>query len=631
MAKRQFKTESKRILDLMIHSVYTHKEIFLRELISNASDAIDKLYFRSLTDDSVTLGKDDYRIEIALDKNARTLTVADNGCGMGEDDMNEYLGVIAHSGTLGFKEALDKADGIETIGQFGVGFYSAFMVSDKVQVLSRAYGAEKAYLWESEGVEGYTVKEAEKDTHGTEITLFLKEDSDDEHYGEFLEPYRIRSLVKKYSDYIRYPIYNTSSDESGQDASSSSQPDPDIGGGNMPHTPLNSMIPLWRKSKSELSKEDYNGFYKGKFNDYADPAFNVHYTTEGAVTYTALLFAPSQAPYNYYSREYEKGMQLYANGVLIMDKCAELLPDHFSFMRGLVDSQDLSLNISREMLQHDRQLKTIAQSIEKKVNGELERLLENDREAYETFYKAFGLQLKYGLYSSFGMNAEALSGLVLFHSLAEDKLVTFKEYIAKMPEEQKYIYYICAETPAKAALLPQTERLREKGYDILCLTDDVDEFALKMLRQVDEKEFRSVSGEDVGLTDEEKETQKTRSEENQDLLTFIKESLDGKVSGVAVSARLGRHPVCLTSEGEVSIEMEKVLSQMPNDNKVKANRVLELNADHPVFASLRSLFVTDREKLKVYSSILYTQALMIEGLPVEDPVAFSQDICSLMV
>jgi molecular chaperone HtpG len=623
VARRQFKTESKRILDLMINSVYTHKEIFLRELISNASDAIDKLYFRSLTDDAVTLSKEEYRIDITLDKEARTLRVSDNGCGMDEAGLNENLGVIAHSGTLQFSEQelreragnlpddethAGHSPSVRLVGQFGVGFYSAFMVSKRVTVLSRAYGSEQAYLWESEGVEGYSIKAADKPSHGTEITLYLKDDADGETYGEFLEAYRAQSLIKKYSDYIRYPIILDGGEE-----------------------PVNSMIPLWRKSKNELSADDYNGFYKSKFHDFTDPAFTVHYTVEGAVSYTALLYGPSQAPFNFYSRDYEKGLQLYANGVLIMDKCAELLPDHFSFVRGLVDSPDLSLNISREMLQHDRQLKAMGKSIEKKIKGELERLLEHEREKYEEFYKAFGLQLKYGLYSGYGQNAELLKDLVLFHSLAEEKPVTIKEYVEKMPEGQQHIYYICAETPAKAALLPQTERVRGKGYDILCLTEDVDEFALKMLRAYDEKEFRSVSGEDVGLTDEEKEEQKTKSEENKDLLAFINEALGDKVNGVTVSARLGRHPVCLTSEGDLTIEMEKVLSQMPHGGDIKAKRVLELNANHAVFAAMRSLFVTDREKLKVYANLLYTQALLIEGLPVDDPVSFSDDICSLMV
>lgn len=615
MAKRQFKTESKRILDLMINSVYTHKEIFLRELISNASDAIDKLYFRSLTDDSVTLTKDDYRITIALDKGARTLRLSDNGCGMDENALNENLGVIAHSGTLDFKA--DKPSDIEPIGQFGVGFYSAFMVSRKVTVLSRAFGAEKAYLWESEGAEGYTVREAEKESHGTEITLYMKEDTEDENYSEFLDQYRISSLVKQYSDYIRYPIMMdfTTTDKDTE----------------VENRTLNSMVPLWRKNKSELTAEDYNGFYKGKFGDFSDPAFTAHYSTEGVVSYTALLFAPAQAPYNFYSREYEKGLQLYANGVLIMDRCADLLPDYFSFVRGLIDSPDLSLNISREILQHDRQLKSMAKSIEKKIKNELSSMLENDREKYEAFFKAFGLQIKFGLYNGFGANADTLKDLVLFHSMAEDKPVTFKEYIEKMPEGQEYLYYVCAETPAKAALLPQTERIREKGYDILCLTEDVDEFALKMLRTYDEKEFRSVSSDGMNLTDEEKELQKSKSDENKDLLTFLKESLGEKISSVAVSARLTKHPVCLTTEGELSLEMEKVLSQMPGADAPKAKRVLELNADHAVFAAMRSLFVTDREKLKVYINLLYTQALLIEGLPIDDPVAFSNDICSLMV
>jgi molecular chaperone HtpG len=537
--------------------------------------------------------------------------------------LSENLGVIAHSGTLEYRgERSDDAD-IQLIGQFGVGFYSAFMVAQKVSVLSRPFGSEQAYLWESEGVDGYSVRNADEvksseanelplnalfSNHGTTITLHLKDDTEDERYGEFLEPYRITELVKKYSDYIRYPIILDNAEE-----------------------PLNSMLPIWKKSKSELTSDDYNGFYKGKFHDFSDPALTIHYSVEGGVSYTSLLFAPVRAPFNFYSRDYEKGLQLYTNGVLIMDKCAELLPDHFSFVRGLVDSPDLSLNISREMLQHDRQLKAIAKSIGKKIKNELERLLESERERYNEFYAAFGLQLKYGLYSSFGQNSELLKDLVMFHSLSEDKLITFKEYIAKMPEGQPHIYYVCAETPAKAALLPQTERIREKGFDILCLTEDVDEFALKMLRAIDEKEFKSVSGDDVGLTEEEKDAQKTKSEENKDLLSFIKDSLGDKVGGVTVSARLGRHPVCLTSEGELSIEMEKVLTHMPGSGGLKAKRVLELNAEHAVFAAMRSLFITDRDKLKVYANLLYTQALLIEGLPIGDPVAFSEELCSLMV
>ena len=618
MAKRQFKTESKRILDLMINSVYTHKEIFLRELISNASDAIDKLYFRSLTDSSVTLTKDDYRIDITLDKPSRVIRLCDNGCGMSQAELSENLGVIAHSGTLGFRAEQNAAD-IETIGQFGVGFYSAFMISKKLRVLSRAFGEEQAYVWESEGVDGYTVQPAEKDSCGTEVTLFLKDNTDDERYDEFLEEYRVSELVKRYSDYIRYPIImaKTVTKDDGETAAE-------------PHT-LNSMIPIWRKNKSELTQEDYNGFYKAKLGDYADPLLSIHFNTEGTVSYNALLYIPSQAPYNYYTKDYEKGLQLYANGVLIMDKCAELLPDHFSFVRGLVDSQDLSLNISREMLQHDRQLKFMAKSIEKKIRGELEKLLADDREKYETFYGAFGLQIKYGMYAGFGMHSENLRELVMFHSLAENKLVTFKEYVSKMPEGQQYIYYVCADTAARAELMPQTERVREKGWDILCLTDDVDEFALKMVQKYDDREFRSVSGENIDLGEPEKEAQKAASEENKDMLSFMAETLDGKVSGVIVSARLGRHPVCLTSEGDLSIEMEKILSSMPTDSGVKAKRILELNAGHPVFDALKNLFGSDKDKLKTYANLLYTQALLIEGLPVEDPVAFSNDICALMV
>lgn len=625
MAKKQFKTESKRILDLMINSVYTHHEIFLRELISNASDAIDKLYFRSLTDGTVCLSRDEYQIELNADKEARTLTIRDNGCGMTEEELSENLGVIAHSGTLGFREEKGKQEDIETIGQFGVGFYASFMVAGRVEVRSRAFGGDTAYLWASEGTDGYTVTPCEKEGHGTEITLYIKPDTEDEQYDEFLEPYRLRGLVTKYSDYIRYPIVMD------WEAQQPKEGNADEYETVIERKTLNSMIPIWRRNKAELTKEEYNGFYKSKFMDYEDPVLTIHYNVEGNVTYTALLYIPSGAPFNYYTKEYEKGLQLYAAGVLITDKCSELLPDHYSFVRGLCDSQDLSLNISREMLQHNRQLSGMAKNIEKKIRSELLKLLENERERYEKFYKTFGLQLKYGLYANYGMNKEDLQDLVLFHSMAEDKPISFKEYREKMPEEQKYIYYVCADTAAKAALLPQTERVREKGFDILCLTEDVDEFALKTLNKYDEKEFRSVSADGLDLDENEKAAQKKHSEENAGLLQKMKEILDGQVSDVVVSARLSKHPVCLSSEGALSIEMEKVLSAMPGaDGGAKAKRVLELNAAHPVFASLQALLETDEGKLALYTNLLYSQALLIEGLTPDDPVAFARDICSLM-
>ncbi|GHU87992.1 chaperone protein HtpG [Clostridia bacterium] len=599
---REFKTESKRILDMMINSVYTHREIFLRELISNASDAIDKLSYRS---------PDDYAITLSVDREARTLTVSDNGCGMTEEDLVENLGVIAHSGTKIFRD--ENPDKNETIGQFGVGFYSAFMVSKRVTVLSRSADSEQGYLWESGGTDGFTLEKADKPERGTIITLYLKDDEEDDgdKYGEYLEDYTLRNLIKKYSDYIRYPI------KLGDDT-------------------LNSMIPLWRKPKSELTDEDYNNFYKEKFSDWKDPLFNIHYNTEGVVTYNSLLYIPSAAPMGFYSKDYQKGLQLYVNGVLIMDKCADLLPDHFGFVKGLVDSADLSLNISREILQQDRQLKAMAKSVEKKIRGELEKLLRDDRAKYEEFYGNFGLSLKYGLYQGFGMTNTELKDLILFRalssdSLSDDRLLTLKEYREAMTEEQKYIYYVCAETPAKAALLPQTERVRAKGFAVLCLTDDVDEFMIKMLNAYDEKEFKSVSADVADLDEQEKETQAARTEENKDLLGEIKEALGGKVESVIISARLTSHPVCLTSEGELSLDMEKVLSAMPTPAEtggVKAKRVLELNAGHPVFGSLKN---AEPEKLKIYANLLYAQALLIEGLSVDDPIAFSNDICSLMV
>ncbi len=620
----------------MIHSIYTHKEIFLRELISNASDAIDKLYFKSLTDDKVGLNKDDFAIWITADKENRTLKISDNGIGMTEEELENNLGTIASSGSLKFKTENKLDDDSQIIGQFGVGFYSAFMVSKKVTVISRAYGSDKAFCWESSGVDGYTVKEAEKETVGTDIILELQDDTDDEHYSDFLEQYRLRDLVRKYSDYIRFPIKmemthsrpkQTEENEEEQDEDKPIEYEDYI-----EVETLNSMVPLWKKNKNELKDEDYKHFYTEKFYDYNEPIKYAHVKNEGTVNYSALLYIPSKAPFDFYSKEYEKGLQLYSDGVLIMDKCADLLPDYFAFVRGLVDSEDLSLNISREMLQHDRQLKAIEKSIEKTISNELKKMLKNEREKYEQFWNAFGLQLKYGVYSDYGMNKEKLQDLLMFTSSKEKKLVTLDEYVSGMREEQKYIYYASGETVERIEQLPQTELIKEQGFEILYLTDNIDEFALKTMVSYKEKEFRSVSADDLGIeTPEKKEELKEKEEESSDMLKALGEALEGKVSKVILSQRLKSHPVCLTSEGQLSIEMEKVLNSMPTDQKVKAQRVLEINPEHPIFEKLRGVFdAGDKDKLGKYAGLLYDQALLIEGLSIEDPVAFSNNICELM-
>ena len=633
---KQFQAESKRLLDLMINSIYTHKEIFLRELISNASDAIDKLYYQTLQDGDTGLNRDDFFIQLTADKENRRLIVEDNGCGMTDQELEENLGTIAKSGSLDFKQTNEQKDGVEIIGQFGVGFYAAFMVAKHVTVESLAYGSSQAYRWESSGAEGYTVEPCDKATRGTRITLDLKDNTDDENYDDFLDQYRLKSLVKKYSDYIRYPI-RMEMHKSRQKPKPENAPDdykPEYEDYTEVET-LNSMVPLWRKNKNEIKPEEYNDFYKSKFGDYEDPLRVIHSNAEGVATYNALLFIPAHAPFDYYTKNFEKGLQLYSNGVLIMDKCADLLPDYFSFVRGLVDSQDLSLNISREMLQHDRQLHVIAGRLEKKIKSELESMLRNDREKYEQFFKAFGLQLKYGVYSDYGMHKELLQDLLLFYSSKEKKLVTLKEYVSRMPEGQKYIYYASGESTSKIDLLPQTEALKDRGYEILYLTDEVDEFALRVMMNYDEKEFKSVTSEDLGLeTDEEKEEMKKKVEENKDLLNFLKDALDGGVQQVILSTKLKSHPVCLSAGGPLSLEMEKILNSMPGaekDQPVKAQRVLEINANHPIFERLRSLYTDDQEKLKKYAKLLYTQALLIEGVPVEDPVAFSNAVCDLMV
>ena len=615
--------------------LYSDHEIFLRELISNASDAIDKLYYHALSDGNTGLNRDDFSIELAIDKENRTLTITDNGCGMTKEELENNLGVIAKSGSLAFKQENEAKEDIDIIGQFGVGFYSAFMVAANVKVYSRAYGADEAYVWESNGAEGYTVEPCEKASNGTQIVLTIKEDTEDEKYSEFLESYRVQELVRKYSDYIRYPIRmeveksRMKEQPEGEEADEEKAPEYET------YTEvetLNSMVPIWRKNKNELTDEDYNSFYKEKFFDYSDPLKVIHTYTEGAATYHALLFIPAKAPYNYYTRDYEKGLKLYASGVLIMDSCKDLLPDHFSFVKGLVDSEDLSLNISREMLQHDRQLKVIASRLEKKIKSELLSMLKNDREKYEEFFKNFGLQLKYGVYNGFGANKELLQDLLLFYSSSEQKLVTLEEYVSRMKEDQKYIYYAGGESREQIERLPQTELVKDKGYEILYLTDDVDEFALQMMHDYSEKEFKSVSASDLDLdTEEEKKEFEKQTEENKDLLTFMKDALDGKVKAVVLSKRLKSHPVCLSNEGMLSIEMEKVLNAMPNDQKVKAERVLEVNASHPIFEKLSKLYAEDQEKLKTYAQLLYTQAELIEGMPVEDPVAFSNAVCELMV
>lgn len=626
MALQKFKAESKRLLDLMINSIYTHKEIFLRELISNASDAIDKLYYRSLTDGATGMNTSDFRIEIHPDKTNRTLTISDNGCGMTREELVQNLGTIADSGTFRFKEehAMDQKE-TEIIGQFGVGFYSVFMVAKRVTVVSRAYGAEEAYQWKSEGAEGFSVSAAKRDTHGTDIILELKDDTEDEHYSEYLEQYRLTQLIKKYSSYIRYPIQMELEKSRKKEDSDEYETYTEV-------ETINSMVPLWKRQKSELTESDYNNFYTDRFSDYEAPLRTIHTSAEGAVSYNALLFIPSHAPYDYYSKAYEKGLQLYANGVLIMDKCADLLPDYFSFVRGLVDSPDLSLNISREMLQHDRQLKVIASNIEKKIKSELLAMLKNDREKYETFFRAFGLQLKYGTYMDYGMHSELLRDLLLFHSMKQDKLITLQEYVDAMPEGQTAIYYAAGETIQRIKAMPQLDRLEEKGYDVLFLTDDVDEFVLTILHTFAEKEFKSVTSGELSLeTEEEKKASEEQAEASKPLLDTLREALSGKVKDVRLSSRLKNHAVCLSSDGPLSIGMEKVLNAMPVENKVKADRVLELNADHPLFAKLEALQASgDTDTLKTYADVLFTQAQLIEGILPEDPAEYSEKVLQLL-
>ena len=628
---KQFKAESKRLLDMMINSIYTHKEIFLRELISNASDAIDKLYFKSLTDDKVGMNKDDFKIEITADKENKVLTISDNGIGMTADELENNLGIIANSGSFKFKNENEKTDDVDIIGQFGVGFYSAFMVAKEVEVRSKAYGSDKAYMWKSSGADGYTIEECDKDGVGTEIRLTLKDDTETECYDEYLEASTIKELVKKYSDYIRFPIkMDVEKTKRKADAKEDDYSD-DAYETVIENETLNSMVPLWRKNKNELKPEDYNNFYKEKFFDYTDPLKYIHSKIEGTVTYDSLLFIPARAPFNFYSKDYEKGLQLYSSGVLISDKCADLLPDYFSFVRGLVDSADLSLNISREMLQHDHQLKTIAKSIEKTIKSELKKMLNNEREKYEQFWKTFGIQIKFGVYDNYGRDKDAVEDLLMFTSSHENKLTTLDEYVSRMKEDQKYIYYAAGDSVEKIQALPQTELLRDKGYEILYLTDNVDEFAVKVLMRHGDKEFRNVSEGDLGIdTEAEKEETKKLAEENKDMLSFITAALDGKVKETKISDKLKSHPVCISSSGQISLEMEKILNQNPQNEKVKSEKVLEINPNHKIFAAMQKLYGEDKERFKDYASILYDQALLIEGMQIEDPVEFSNKICALM-
>lgn len=629
MRKKQFKAESKKLLDMMINSIYTHKEIFLRELISNASDAIDKLYFKSLTDDSVGMNRSDFQIRIDTDKDNRTLTITDNGIGMTAEELEQNLGTIAKSGSLNFKKENDteNAEDIEVIGQFGVGFYSAFMVADKVTVVSKAFGSDTANEWVSSGADGYTMTPCEKDTVGTVITLHIKENTENENYDEFLEPYRIQSLVKKYSDYIRYPIVMQMSHQ---------VPDPDKEGETITEVAdetLNSMVPIWRKSKSELKPEDYNEFYKQRFMDYDDPLHVIHTKTEGQATFDALLYIPKNPPYDYYTKEFEKGLALYSNGVLIMEKCADLLPDYFSFVRGLVDSADLSLNISREMLQHDHQLKIIAKAIDKKIKSELAKMMKNQRDEYEEFFKTFGVQLKFGVYANYGIEKDNLKDLLLFKSSNSDKMTSLKEYVERMPEGQDTIYYACGDSVEKIALLPQTDAVRSKGYEVLYLTDDVDEFALQVLVSYDDKKFANITKDELNLeSEEEKKAIEKKNEDSKDLLDAMKEALGDEVSAVKFSGSLGSHAVCLSAEGYVSMEMERVLNSMPGSNGgVKAQLVLEINDTHPIAEKLFALLKEDPEQLKKYTSVLYNQARLISGLDIKNPTELADMIVDMMV
>ncbi len=623
---KQFKAESKKLLDMMINSIYTHKEIFLRELISNASDAMDKLYFLSLTDDNIKLNREDFGIKIGIDKENRAITICDNGIGMSGEELEGNLGTIAKSGSFNFKQENEKQDDIDIIGQFGVGFYSAFMVSKKVVVESLKYGETTANRWESRGADGYTVEPCEKENAGTKITLYIKDNTEEENYDEYLDQYNLQRIIKKYSDFIRYPIRMDWSSSRKKEGTENEWED------YVEEKTVNSMIPLWKKDKKDISKEDYNAFYRDTFHDYEEPLKEIHYKVEGTATYNALLYIPKKAPYNYYGKDFEKGLQLYSSGVLIMDKCDDLLPDYFGFVKGLIDSEDLSLNISREMLQHDRQLKIIATNVEKKIKNELAKLMKDDREGYEEFFKAFGLGLKFGIYNTFGATRDILEDLLLFVSSNEKKLTTLSEYVDRCPETQENIYYACGETADKIDMLPQTELAKEKGFEILYMTEPVDEFIMQILAEYKGKKFVNISGEDFDLsTEDEKAALNDLNEQNKEMFDAIKEGLGDKVAAVRFTQKLRNHPVCLVSEGDVSIEMQKVLNSLPNNQGVKADLALEINKDHPIAEKLKELYTQDKEMLNKYAEILYAQARLIEGLPIENPTALTDMICDIMV
>lgn len=625
MAKKQFKSESKRLLDLMINSIYTHKEIFLRELISNASDAIDKLCFISLTDDKVGLSREDFKINLTIDKDNRILKIEDNGIGMDKDDLDKNLGTIASSGSYRFKQEMEKTDDVDIIGQFGVGFYSAFMVAEKVEVLTRKYGADTGYIWTSSGADGYTIKEADKETAGTIITLHIKEDGENENYSEFLEQYRIQELVKKYSDYIRYPIImDMTRSKVKEDSKDSDKPEYETV---TEAETLNSMVPIWQRPKKDVSDEEYEKFYHDKFMAFDKPAKIITTSVEGVVTYKALLYIPSKAPYDYYTKEYKKGLQLYSSGVLIMENCEELLPEHFRFVKGVVDSQDFSLNISREVLQHDHQLKTVANTLEKKIKNELSSLLKKDRETYESFYNEFGRQLKYGIVSDYGMHKDSLKDLIMFYSSNDNKLTTLSEYVDRMSEEQKYIYFATGENINSISKLPQAEMVLSKGYEVLYCTQEIDEFTLQTLQQYNEKQFRSVDSDDLGI---ENENDEAKDEDNSDVLKFVRDALGDKVSEVIQSKKLVSHPVCMTAKGGVSFEMEKYFAAMQPEAGMKAQRCLELNMNHDAVKAMKDLIGKDDEKAKKYAEIFYNQALLIAGLPIENPSDYADLVCSIM-
>ena len=624
MGNKQFKAESKRLLDLMINSIYTNKEIFLRELISNASDAIDKLHYRSLTDKKLKINREDLKIKIDINKEDRTLIITDNGCGMTEEELDKNLGTIAKSGSLAFKEENEKKKDIDIIGQFGVGFYSAFMVSDLVTVESKSVDSDKAYRWKSKGVDGYSIEECEKEDIGTKIILHIKEDSEEERYSQFLEDYTIQGIIKRYSDYIHYPIQmevEHSRKKEGTDEYEQYKETETI----------NSMTPIWKKNKKKIKDEEYESFYIEKFHDYEKPLKVIHSAVEGQYKYNSLLFIPSHLPYDYYTKDYQKGLQLYANGVLIMEKCEDLLPDYFGFVKGLVDSEDLSLNISREMLQHDRQLRVIAKNIENKIKSELEDMLKNDRDKYEQFFMNFGVQLKYGTYNDYGMNKDKLQNLLLFYSSTEKKYVTLKEYVDRMKEEQKEIYYASGETVDKIDLLPQVELVKDKGYEVLYLTDNVDEFVLQVIQNYEEKNFKNVCADNLDLdSEEEKEELKKANEDNKEMFDVMKEAIKDEVQNIRFTHRLKNHPVCLSSEGPVSVEMEKTLNQMPNNQGIKAQTILEINENHEISNKLKELYKEDKEKLEKYTKVLYAQARLIEGLTIENPTEISNLVCEIM-